>query len=350
MASRDNFDPVIPLQVLDAVPVALAFLLALALTPLVRTLARRWGMIARPKSDRWHQQPTALLGGVAIFLAAVLAGLIFLPRVAQGWLVLAGGAWLFLVGLVDDLWHIRPFSKLMGQLLGAGLVAHLGLLFPWTGLNPLDKALTVFWLVGITNALNLLDNMDGLSAGVAAIAAAFFAAHFLAAGQTAAALAFAGFAAALLGFLVYNAHPASIFMGDSGSLFIGFFLAGGALLRFRAGAAAGPWPDLAVPVLILAVPIFDTTLVTIVRKLSGRAVSQGGRDHSSHRLVALGLSERAAVWTLYGLTAISGGLSFLVERLELPAALIVVAVYLALLTGFGLYLARVPVYQMRPHP
>ena len=146
--------------------------------------------------------------------------------------------------------------------------------------------------------MNLLDNMDGLAAGVSAIAAAFLGWNFLA---TTDAEALCGrFAGALAGFLVYNPHPASIFMGDCGSLFIGFFLACAALLNGSAGGRSrSVVAVLAVPVLVLLMPIFDTTLVTIVRKVAGRSVSQGGRDHTSHRLVALGLSEKYAVWMLY---------------------------------------------------
>ncbi len=149
-------------------------------------------------------------------------------------------------------------------------------------------AVTIFWLIGITNAINLLDNMDGLAAGISAIAAGFLAANFAGNGQTTEAVMLAVFAAALVGFLVYNSNPASIFMGDCGSMFVGFFLASSALLSAAGDRGRSFLVVIAVPVLILFIPIFDTTLVTVVRKLSGRAASQGGRDHTSHRLVALG--------------------------------------------------------------
>jgi UDP-GlcNAc:undecaprenyl-phosphate GlcNAc-1-phosphate transferase len=326
-------------------PAALSLFLALVLTPLVRALARRWGVIARPKSDRWHKQPTALLGGIAIFVPVLVVRLALGPPQTEDWAVWAGSACLFLVGLVDDLFHIRPYQKLLGQLLGAALVIGQGLSVTETGAVPLDVVITLLWIVGITNALNLLDNMDGLAGGIAAIAAAFLAAHFQRHGQSDAARDFAVMAAALVGFLVFNTHPASIFMGDCGALFIGFFLAAGCLPGLREERTLGAWRNLLVPILILAVPIFDTTLVSILRKLSGRAISQGGRDHSSHRLVAWGLSERMAVCVLYGLAVVSGGLAMLMEQLEARAGLAVCLVYAMALLGAGVFLARVPVYR-----
>ena len=164
---------------------------------------------------------------------------------------------------------------------------------PWTDSAIINIALTAFWLIGITNAINLLDNMDGLAAGISAIAALSLAVGFGASGQTYEILLLSIFAGALVGFLVFNFNPASIFMGDCGSMFIGFFLASSVLLNQIGGRSRGIVSVLAVPALILFVPIFDTTFVTVLRKIWGRKASQGGRDHTSHRLVALGLSERS---------------------------------------------------------
>src|SRR5262249_23097043 len=157
-----------PLRLPDFVPIVSAFVLAVVLTPAVRALARRWGVVAQPQRDRWHEQPTALLGGVAIFLAVVVTQIAFIPLDTHDVTWLAGAVLLFAVGFVDDLLRIRPYQKFIGQLLGAVLVVFAGPAFSWTGLPLLDTVITLFWLVGITNALNLLDNMDGLSAGVAA--------------------------------------------------------------------------------------------------------------------------------------------------------------------------------------
>src|ERR1041384_5696422 len=201
-----------------------------------------------------------------------------------------------------------------------------------------------FWLIGITNAINLLDNMDGLASGIANIAAAFLALSFFNTGQYAEAAIMLVFAGGLLGFLVYNSNPASIFMGDCGSMFVGFFLASSALMHVSGGRSRSFLPVLAVPILVLFIPIFDTTFVTVLRKLSGRAASQGGRDHTSHRLVALGMSERHAVLMLYGFAALSGVLAILVQRARLDVSLAAIAGFTIVLTLVGVYLAGVKVY------
>lgn len=345
-----------PFSSLNLLSVAVAFGLALVLTPLVRAFARRFGLVAKPKSDRWHKKPTAMLGGVAIWLAVVISYLLFFRpnkllgfdptnlSVSYSWVIISASAFLFLVGLVDDLIHTKPYQKLIGQIMGSAFVIYYGLTLPWTGSHSVNVVLTIFWLIGITNALNLLDNMDGLAAGIAVIGSAFLAVSFLATGQLTEALMMMTFAGALLGFLVYNSNPASIFMGDCGSLFIGFFLASSALVNVAGGRSRSFLPVLAVPILVLFIPIFDTTFVTILRKVSGRAASQGGRDHTSHRLVALGMSEQHAVWMLYGFAALSGILALLVQRMKLDVSLAAIAGFTILLTLLGVYLAGVKVY------
>lgn len=343
-----------PFRSLNFLAVAAASILALGLTPLVRTLARSYDMVAKPKTDRWHKKPTAMFGGVAIWLAVVISYLVFIrPTTTQGWahfpgsfldVVMGASTFLFLVGLADDFLHTKPYQKLIGQVMGSAFIIYYGLALPWTSYLSLNVALTIFWLIGITNAVNLLDNMDGLASGIAVIASGFLAISFLATGQLPEALMMLTFAGALLGFLVYNSSPASIFMGDCGSMFIGFFLASAALVNVSGGRSRSLLPVLAVPILVLFIPIFDTTFVTILRKFSGRAASQGGRDHTSHRLVALGMSERHAVWMLYGLAALSGVLALLVQEVKLDVSLAAIAGFTILLTLLGVYLAGVKVY------
>jgi UDP-GlcNAc:undecaprenyl-phosphate GlcNAc-1-phosphate transferase len=325
-------------------PAAVALALSLALTPLVRALARRFDIIARPRSDRFSKRPTAMLGGVAIYLSVLLAFVLFVPHTREGWVVMGASTALFFVGLIDDFLHIKPYQKLIGQVLGASAVVYFGLLLPWGWAASVAMAVTIFWLIGITNAINLLDNMDGLAAGISAVAAVFIAASFADNGQTTEAVMLAVFAAALVGFLVYNSSPATIFMGDCGSMFVGFFLASSALLSASGDRGRSFIVVIAVPVLILFIPIFDTTLVTVVRKLSGRAASQGGRDHASHRLVALGLSERRAVWMLYAFAGASGLLAMLVRRFEYHTGIAMVLGFAVVLTLIGVYLAGVKVY------
>jgi len=322
-----------------------ALVAALVLTPLVAVVARRIGAIAKPKSDRWHSKPTAMLGGVAIVIAVTGALVAFVPLSRDNLVVLGASIALFFVGLLDDFFHIKPYQKLVGQLLAAAAVVSFGLVLPWTPYVATNVLITLFWLVGITNAVNMLDNMDGLAAGVSAIAAAFLAINFIRNQQAGEAWMLAVFCAALIGFLVYNHHPASIFMGDCGSMFIGFFLASAALVsgtgggRSRSVAAV-----LAVPVLVLVVPIFDTTFVTLMRKMAGRSASQGGRDHTSHRLVALGLSETRAVWMLYTFATAAGLLSLFVRRASLDVSLGAIAAWTLVLTFAGMQLAHVRVY------
>ncbi len=318
-----------------------AFVLTILLTPLVARQARRVGAVARPRPDRWHTRPTALLGGIAIFLAVVITQLGFglLRPDDIGWFM--GWVIMFVLGLVDDLRRIRPSIKLSGQVLAAGVVLVAGSRLSWTGIEVIDCVLTAFWLIGITNALNLIDNMDGLAAGVGAIAAVCFALQFMVAGQTGPALNAAILAAALVGFLIYNFNPASIFMGDSGSQFIGFYLACTAL-SFPTVVGEYRVAHIVVPILILAAPIFDTSFVTVTRLREGRPISQGGRDHTSHRLVARGCSEASAVGVMYAVGAFIGLLALLVLRLNPLGALMSATGVGVALIFFGVWLGRSP--------
>ena len=318
---------------------------SVVLTLLVRRFATQRGFIAKPKSDRWHKRPTAMMGGVAIFAATVLAYLLFVPKTTDSAVVILASSFLFLVGLIDDVINIRPYQKLVGQLIGTALVVGFELRLPLTGYELVDIWLTVFWLVAITNAVNLLDNMDGLAAGIAMIAALSLGVGFYSNGQVTEALFVAGFIGALAGFLVFNFNPATIFMGDCGSMFVGFLLAGSVLLGQTGGRSRGIVSILAVPVLILFVPIFDTTFVTVLRKLWGRKASTGGRDHTSHRLVALGLTERNAVLVLYALAGIAGVLSLWMNRLPPVQGIALLGAFTVALALLGVYLSKVKVYE-----
>ncbi len=323
---------------------AVSFVAGIAMTLLVRSVAWRLDLVAKPTSDRWHKRPTAMLGGAAIFVTTVVLYLIFVPHTRESVILVGGGSILFIVGLVDDLLTIRPYQKLIGQVIGSILLVQLGLVLPLTGIEILDFAITVFWIIGITNAVNLLDNMDGLAVGISTIAAISLGISFAVNGQTDELLLISVFVGALLGFLVFNFNPASIFMGDCGSMFVGFFLAGSVLLNQTSGRSRGMMSIFAVPVLILLVPIFDTTFVTLIRKLQGRSVSQGGRDHTSHRLVAMGLSERSAVLMLYVFAIAAGALSLVVSRAGFTESLALILFFTIVLVIIGVYLSKVRVY------
>ncbi len=323
----------------------IAAILSVICTFAVRAFAVKRGFVAKPKSDRWHKRPTAMLGGVAIFVATSAAYFLLVPMTPQSLVVMGGSAFLFVVGLVDDLVSVRPYQKLIGQLIGAGILVLSGLKLPLTGFEIVDIWLTVFWVIGITNAINLLDNMDGLAAGISAIAAFSLALNFAANGLTNELLLTSALIGALVGFLVFNFNPASIFMGDCGSMFIGFLLSGSVLLNQVGGRSRGIVAILAVPVLILFVPIFDTTFVTVLRKLWGRKASQGGRDHTSHRLVALGLSERSAVLMLYVFALVAGGLALLVGQIGVFKSFALIGFFTLVLVILGVYLSKVKVYE-----
>ena len=321
--------------------------LAAVLTYAVRETAHRVGFVAKPKSDRWHKRPTAMMGGVAIFLTTLLMYALLVPKTQESLIIIGASSFLFLVGLLDDILNIKPYQKLIGQLIGATMIVGLGPKIPITGYDIVDIWITVLWLIGITNAINLLDNMDGLAAGIAVIACISLAAGFAFNGQASELLLVAIFVGALLGFLIFNFNPASIFMGDSGSMFVGFLLASSVLMGQAGGRSRGILSILAVPVLILFVPIFDTTFVTILRKMWGRKASQGGRDHTSHRLVALGLSERSAVLMIYAFAVVAGLLSLLVSQLATLQSLALIGIFTAALAIMGVYLSKVKVYDER---
>ena len=313
-------------------------------TVTVRFGAQRLGYVAKPKSDRWHKRPTAMYGGIAIFLSTTILYLLFVEKTFESNVVMAGSAFLFLVGLVDDYLNIKPYQKLIGQLFGAAIIVGFGLKVPMTGLELVDVGITVFWLVGISNAVNLLDNMDGLAAGIAVIASSALAFGFAANGQYAELTLISIFIGSLIGFLFFNFNPASIFMGDCGSMFIGFLLASSVMIGQAGGRSRSILTILAVPVLILFVPIFDTTLVTVLRKLWGRKASQGGRDHTSHRLVALGLSERSAVLMIYAFATAAGVLAILVGRLQPTQSFALISIFTIILSLIGVFLSKVKVY------
>jgi len=320
--------------------------LSLSLTPLVMRLARAKGLVVMPREDRWHRRPTALLGGVAIFIAVVAPYLVFLPLTKETVGVLAAGTAIFLLGLIDDLVEMAPQRKFLIQILIAALVVLFGVRIKIIDFPPLAIFLTILWIVGITNAVNILDNMDGLSSGITLVASACSFIYAYLNGLPFVALFALLLAGASLGFLAFNFNPAKIFMGDCGSLFLGLSLS---LLTIL-----GTWREatnllaaLLFPIALLAVPIFDTTLVSFVRTQNGRSIAQGGRDHSSHRLVFLGLSERRAVLVLMSIAAGFGALAILLKDLSPFGSLIIVLILAVALSIFGVFLGGVKVYAPR---
>jgi len=241
-----------------------------------------------------------LLGGVALYLAFIVALLLFGERryVSELIGILVGATLVSFLGIWDDRWGIRPLLKLGGQSLAATLLFLSGVQVAFLHNPILDFGVTLLWVVGMTNALNLLDNMDGLSGGIGAVAAAFFLLLAALNGQYLVGSLAAALLGACLGFLYYNLNPATIFMGDAGSLFLGFVLAAvGIKLRFPGHPDNITWM---IPVIVLGIPVFDTTLVVISRLRRGlNPITSPGKDHLSHRLVRMGLSQREAVMACY---------------------------------------------------
>ncbi len=310
-----------------------ALVLAVGGTPVARQAALKLGVLDQPAARKLHAKPVPLLGGAAIYAAFILALLFLGDRfyVHEVVGIFVGASLVSLVGAVDDSRGLGSTVKLAGQILAAGILVYSGVQVRLFG-NWMDVALTLLWVVGITNALNLLDNMDGLSGGIALIAAVYFTLLAALSDQYLVGALAAALAGACAGFLVYNWNPAHIFMGDTGSLFIGFLLAAvGIKLRFPANSASVTW---AIPVMVLALPIFDTTLVFISRLRRGKnPLTTAGKDHISHRLARLTGSRREAVLLCYliagavGLAAVFLTQATRTEALAIDLALLAAAVY-----------------------
>jgi len=322
-----------------------SFLLSWALAWAMRFVAPRVGLIDLPRADRWHRRRVPRAGGVAIYLAFMIPLLLRGPNLPQLAPLIAGGTAIFLVGLIDDFFHLENRSKLMLLIVCAVIPVLLGLRFEM--LSPVvGIPLALVWILGATNAFNWLDNMDGVAAGVGAIASANLFVLSLG-GRSEMAYVPVLLAGATLGFLAHNYPPARIFMGDSGSGFLGFALATLALMGSYKDVS-NVLATLLTPGLILAVPIFDTAVVTAQRLLNRRPLFQGGRDHPAHRLVALGLRERKVVLMLYGLSILSGVVALAASFLSPPAGLSMSVLFALGFVALGLVLSEVRTYDSHP--
>jgi UDP-GlcNAc:undecaprenyl-phosphate GlcNAc-1-phosphate transferase len=315
---------------------ASALILAIGGTPVARRLALRLGIIDQPAARKIHTNPVPLMGGIAIYVSFILALIFFGDRryINEVVGIFVGASLVSLMGIIDDRKGLGSYIKLGGQVVAATILIYSGVqvrLFD----NWMDIALTLLWVVGITNAFNLLDNMDGLSGGVAMIAAVFFTLLSAMSDQYLVGALAAALAGASAGFLIYNWNPAYIFMGDTGSLFLGFLLAAVAIkLRFPSNSATITWM---IPVLVLALPIFDTTLVFISRLRRGKnPLTAAGKDHVSHRLARLTNSRREAVLICY-LIAGAVGLSSIYLTEAQPIEAIIIGVTILIVALYGLW-------------
>jgi len=342
---------------LDLIAFSVALIASLGLTLPVRRLALRFGMVDQPGPRKVHVKPVPLLGGIAIYLGFVLAILFTLhgqheqQQIAG---ILAGATLVAMVGVLDDGGFLHHQVKLfVGMPIAAIFLVATGVratffstFSPGPLGNTLDVGLTIFWVVGITASFSILDHMDGLCAGIAAIASAFFFISATLNGQTMVLTLAAAALGAALGFLGWNFNPAKIFMGDGGAMLLGFLMATlGLKIRPEGAAFPAAW---LVPILILGVPIFDTTLVSISRARRGLLpFTSPGKDHTAHRLVNLGLSHRGAVLVLYMLATASGACALALSWLPVRVSYVFAAV-LAVAAMAGVYLLESVPYERQP--
>jgi len=318
-------------------------LLSALLTRLQIRLNVRLGLTAAPRADRWHSAPTPSSGGLAIFLSCAAAYWVACPGRYPRIALAVAALWIF--GFLDDRLRLRASLKLAVQVTAAGFVVLGGAVFPVTPWYLPNAALNMFFIVMITNAFNLIDNMDGLCTGVVIVICLFRSWLLTSQGYRSDADVWAILGAAFAGFLLFNYHPARIFMGDCGSLPVGFAL-GALTLAGPATHKGFLLTGFFYPALTFAYPIFDVALVSVLRKLAGHPISLGGRDHSSHRLASLGLDQRQVVWILWLLTAFGASLGIMIHLM--PDTLFAAgALLLGMLGMLALSLARLPGYPLR---
>lgn len=327
-----------------------SFALALIFTPLVRWFALKNNLIAHPRVDRWHNKPTALLGGISVYLSVLIPVLVFriIDKSFSG--LLFGATLLFVVGLFDEKFHFRPYTKLVGQIIAACAAILSGIIINFSADNSLNILITIFWIIAITNSFNLLDNIDGLATGIAAISSLmlFFSFLFFS-GNNPLSIFCLILCGASLGFLPYNFNPAKIFMGDSGSMFLGYSLAvlsiGGASRH-----VSSLFITMIVPVLILSVPIFDTIFVMVIRTIKGKMIFEGGKDHTSHQLVTLGLSQKKTVLLLYSISIVFGLIALSYSRLNIFIISIITLLAVTILLLFGFFIFELISYGSGARP
>ncbi|AGB20144.1 MraY family glycosyltransferase [Thermoanaerobacterium thermosaccharolyticum] len=325
-----------------------AFVVALMATPAAKKLAYKIGAIDIPKDKRRvHKKPVPLIGGLAIYLGTILSILLFLPKSQTNLGIIAGSTIIVVLGIFDDKYELKAKIKLLGQLLASFVVVLSGVRIDWLT-NPFGDGminigvfaipLSIFWIVGITNAMNLIDGLDGLAAGIASISSGSLFVVSLLNGRYATALITAAVTGAALGFLPYNFNPAKIFMGDTGAMFLGFILSAVSIQGAVKSAAA---IAIAVPILALGVPVFDTTFAIIRRIANKKPIMEADKGHLHHRLLALGLTQKQAVFVMYGVSLFLGLSAILISFTNgAKGYIILIIAILAVLWGadkMGLY-------------
>ncbi len=334
----------------------LAFVLALMLTPLVKKLAIKIGAIDKPNQRKVHDRIMPRMGGLAIFFAFAIVAIYMLmtgtfesPNIILGFLF--GGAAIVLVGALDDKFELSPKWKLLGQTIAAAIVVAFGVKIDiisvpfsdsYIDLGWLSIPITMFWIVAITNAVNLIDGLDGLAAGVSAIATTTIMILSIIMGNIPVFIICAILLGSIIGFLFFNFYPAKIFMGDTGALFLGFMLASLSILGYKQAA----FVSFVIPFLILGVPLSDTFFAIIRRKLNNKPISVADKSHLHHCLLRLGLSHRNTVLVIYAIAAFFGLSAIILSQVSLWATIALFAVLMLIIEvgaeSIGLFRRKKP--------
>lgn len=316
-------------------PFIISIVISLFMTPIAKKIALKVGGIDIPKDDRRvHKKPIPLMGGLAIYTSIIIASLIFLPIDKSLISIIIGGTIILISGIIDDIKGLSPKLKIIFQV-AAAVVLIMGDIkidfltnpFTKTGtllhLNGLSIPITIFWVVGITNTLNLIDGLDGLAAGVAMIASLSFLLVANKFGYIPIMIMSSIVAGSCLGFLPYNFNPAKIFMGDTGALFLGFMLAALSIEGVMKSVAT---IAVVVPIIILGVPIFDTTFAIFRRLLNGKSIAEADKGHLHHRLLDMGFSQKKTALILYSISAIFGLCAVLIAKANSKRAVILAVI------------------------
>ena len=321
----------------------LSLFLSIITTWFIKQICIYHNIVEFPRKDRWHESPVAKFGGIAIFFTFIISILLLDKYNNSVIFICTGSGLIFLLGLLDDVRGVSPTLKLVTQIIIAIIAYIFGLKFFSTGPIFISFPLTILWIVGIINAMNLLDNMDGLCSGIAAIITLVIATGAYLGGNVLLMQVSLIVTGTCLGFLIFNFNPAKIFMGDAGSMFLGYVLSTLSLyaVEFRSSNLA---VSLFLPVMVMAIPIFDTSLVTIGRILNRRKITVGGKDHTSHRLVQLGLSERKAVVLLYIISGVIGFCALIFQLIDIQFWLSIVVLLGLSLFFLGAILSTLKVY------
>lgn len=322
-----------------------AFIVALVisyiLTPFVKRLAWKTGAVDIPKDERRvHTKPIPRIGGLAIYIAFIVTVLITMPVTDNIKGVIIGGTLITILGVLDDIYNLPAKIKLLGQVAAAGILVYFGIKVEWVTnplgdmvyLGKLSIPITIFWIVGVTNTLNFIDGLDGLAAGIASIASFTLMLVALNEGLGPVVILTAALAGGAVGFLPFNFNPAKIFMGDTGAMFLGYILAAISVMGAIKSATA---IALAVPILALGLPIFDTAFAILRRAINGYPVMKADKDHLHHRLLAIGLTQRQTVLIMYSISAALGMSAIALSEMGLLQAGFILIVLITLLVIAG---------------